>query len=55
VRTTLSEGSYTDKTYAAEHPRRERKHGRQCYQTPPIVTLDGLNGKAELSGNQTKK
>ena len=49
------EEKYTDKTYAAEHPREEEGTGSGVIELPPVVTLDGLNGEAELSGHTGKE
>ena len=45
---------YTDKTYAAEHLEREGTGGGVIELTT-VVTLDGLNGEAELSGHPGKE
>ena len=46
---------YTDKTYAAEHPREEERTGGGVIELTSIVILDGLNGEAELSGHPGKE
>ena len=46
---------YTDKIYAAEHPKRGRRNGRWSYRTHARCTLDGLNGEVELSGHPGKE
>ena len=49
-----SEERYTDKTYTAEHPERGRRNESGVIELPPVVTLDGLNSEAELSGHPGK-
>ena len=47
---------YTDKTCAAEHPEREEESaGGGVVELMPVVTLDGLNGEAELSEHPGKE
>ena len=36
-------------------PRQEERPGGGVIELPPVVTLDGLNGEAELSGHQGKE
>ena len=50
-----SEERYTDKTYAAEQLREEEETGGGVIELMPVVTLDGLNGEAELSGHPGKE
>jgi len=43
---------YMDKTCTAEHPEREEERaGGVVIELMPVVTLDSLNGEAELSGH----
>ena len=45
-----------DKTYTTEHPEREEEGtGGGVIELRPVVTLDGLNGEAELSGHPGKE
>ena len=46
---------YTDKTYAAEQLREEEETGGGVIELTPVVTLDDLNGEAELSGHPGKE
>ena len=36
-------------------PRQEERPGGRVIELPPVVTLEGLNGEAELSGHTGKK
>ena len=36
-------------------PRQEERPGGGVIELPPVVTLDGLNGEAELSGHSGKE